>query len=362
MQSRDPCKGGCLVNVCEENARSRRWLVTGAAGFVGSHLVEELLRQGQQVVGMDNFVAGKESNLQAVESAVGLGAWENFRLIRGDIESLECVCDAAAGCDLILHQAALGSVPRSLENPLQYHSSNVTGFINVLEAARAAGIRRVVYASSSSVYGDCPDLPLRESSAGSFFSPYAATKWIDEIYAGIYAAAYGMEIVGLRYFNVFGPRQDPHGSYAAVIPRWIHAMLSGERIVINGSGQNTRDFCFVKDVVRANLKASTASLNPGVSLILNVGSGCRTSLLELFEILSRILEKSEGAQSGAAASPTHAPPRPGDILHSVAEVSAAAEKIGFRAECRLDDSLRATLEWFAQFVDGKTPGGEAGAS
>jgi UDP-N-acetylglucosamine 4-epimerase len=344
------------MNTAERKPSPCAWLVTGAAGFIGSHLVEALLLQGHRVVGIDNFVSGKESNLRAIESSVGIGNWKNFHLMRGDIESLDCVCQAAVGCDVILHQAALGSVPLSLKNPLKYHVSNVTGFINVLEAARTAGIHRVVYASSSSVYGDCPDLPLRESSAGTFFSPYAATKWIDEIYAGTYAAAYGMETIGLRYFNVFGPRQDPNGSYAAVIPKWIQAMLSGDRIVINGSGKNTRDFCFVKDVVRANLKASTAALQPGVTLSLNVGSGRHTSLLELFEILSGIL-----AQPGAHASPTHAPPRPGDILHSLADVSAAAEKIGFHAECRLEDSLRTTFESFANFADGKPAGTEAGA-
>jgi UDP-N-acetylglucosamine 4-epimerase len=202
---------------------------------------------------------------------------------------------------------------------------------------------------------------LRESSAGSFFSPYAATKWIDEIYAETYAAAYGLETIGLRYFNVFGPRQDPNGFYAAVIPKWIQAMLSGDRIVINGSGENTRDFCFVKDVVRANLKASAAALQPGVSLSLNVGSGRPTSLLELFEILSGILAQRGGAQAGAPASPTHAPPRPGDILHSLADVSAAAEKIGFHAECLLEDSLRTTFDSFAKFADGKPAATETGS-
>lgn len=320
--------------------------MTGAAGFIGSHLVENLLRRGESVVGFDNLSTGKLSNLNEVKTHAGEERWSRFEWVQGDIEDLPAVTRAAEDCHVILHEAALGSVPLSLERPLQTHATNVTGFVHVLEAARAHKIPRVVYASSSAVYGDCPDLPLGEQSAGAVLSPYAASKLVDEICARSYAASYGMELVGLRYFNVFGPRQDPNGPYAAVIPKWIHAILSGEQVPINGTGENTRDFCYVEDVVRANLLAATAPLDPGTSLALNVGGGRSTSLNELFEILAKLAARYSPAN--IPARPTFGPARPGDILHSTADVGAAAEALGFRAECPLEDSFRTTFEWFAK--------------
>ncbi len=332
-----------MSSPAEHHLPPRKWLVTGAAGFIGSHLVEELLRQGKMVTGFDNLSTGKPANLDEVRLRLGKEAWSRFEWVEGDIENLGSISRAADQCDVILHEAALGSVPLSLERPLQTHASNATGFIHVLEAARAHGIRRIVYASSSAVYGDCPELPLREQSAGAVLSPYAASKLIDEIYARTYAAAYGMELVGLRYFNVFGPRQDPNGAYAAVIPRWIQALLDGTGIIMNGNGENTRDFCFVQDVVRANLLAATSPIAPGTALALNVGGGRRISLVELFDIL-----EGHFRQPGSVPlRPTHGPARPGDILHSMADITAAETAIGFRAEHALEPSLKETFNWFA---------------
>jgi len=345
------------MSVKKKSIGSRRWLVTGAAGFIGSHLVEELLGQGQHVVGFDNLSTGKLSNLNEVRSLVGEERWGRFKLVEGNVEDLHAITLAAGGCHVILHEAALGSVPLSIEKPLQTHASNATGFVHVLEAAREHGIRRVVYASSSAVYGNNTELPLREQSAGGVLSPYAASKLVDEIYARAYASSYGMEMVGLRYFNVFGPRQDPNGAYAAVIPRWIQAILSGKKVVINGNGNNTRDFCFVKDVVRANLLAATAILEPGTSLALNVGGGRATCLLDLFDILAKL--GTRYVPTGNPHRPTFGPVRSGDILHSTADVGAADKALGYHAECPLEESLQKTLEWFSQFKNGKPAGTEA---
>jgi UDP-N-acetylglucosamine 4-epimerase len=238
-------------------ARQSIWVVTGAAGFIGSNLVETLLRHGQRVVGLDNFSAGHQANLDQVMAAVP-GAADRFTMITGDICD-RATCDrVVAGADVVLHQAALGSVPRSMEDPLASHDSNVTGFLNMIDAARRAEVGRFVYAASSSTYGDDPELPKREERIGSPLSPYAATKLIDEIYAQVYATAYHYRATGLRYFNVFGPRQDPEGAYAAVIPKWIAAMLGGEEVRINGDGETSRDFCFVANAVQANLLAALA--------------------------------------------------------------------------------------------------------
>jgi UDP-N-acetylglucosamine 4-epimerase len=239
-------------------ASPKTWLVTGAAGFIGSHLVEALLKLDQIVVGLDNFSTGKRENLREIETVVSGAQWQRFRFIEGDTRSLETCREACQSVDYVLHQAALGSVPRSIADPIRSHDSNVNGFLNMLVAARDAGVRRFVHASSSSVYGDYPDLPKQEDRIGRPLSPYAATKQANELYAGVFARCYGLELVGLRYFNVFGPRQDPDGPYAAVVPKWIAAMIHGEPVQINGDGETSRDFCYVANVVQANLLAATA--------------------------------------------------------------------------------------------------------
>src|SRR5882672_11133989 len=237
-------------------AQRRRWLVTGAAGFIGSHLLEELLRLGQDVVGLDNFATGKRSNLDEVRAIVGAAAWQRFEFIEGDIVDAATCARACRDVDLVLHQAALGSVPRSIESPLVTHAANATGFINMLVAARDAKVRRFVYAASSSTYGDSPTLPKVEDVIGRPLSPYAVTKYLNELYADVFGRCYGLASIGLRYFNVFGPRQDPDGAYAAVIPRWVAAMLDGRECVINGDGETSRDFCYVANAVQANLRAA----------------------------------------------------------------------------------------------------------
>lgn len=329
-------------------ADRRVWLVTGAAGFIGSHLVERLLKEGQRVVGFDNHSTGRKSNLEEVSHRVGEETWNSFEMIEGDLINAPAIGVACEGVDIILHQAALGSVPGSIENPMQTHESNVTGFVNVLEAARAAKVKRVVYASSSSVYGDCPELPLKEESAGRIFSPYAASKWINEVYARTYADCYGMELIGLRYFNVFGPRQDPNGAYAAVIPKWIQALVAGDQIVINGDGSNTRDFCSVIDVATANLLAGTVEFSQPCALSLNVGTGLPVSLLQLHEMLLTIAKRrgAIGVSNGQAA-PVFGPARTGDIIHSTANVTAAGATIDFKSSVALEEALDETFAWFA---------------
>jgi UDP-N-acetylglucosamine 4-epimerase len=330
----------------DQQRTSRNWLVTGAAGFIGSHLVENLLLQGEEVVGYDNFSTGKQYNLDEVRLRVGEEAWGSFNLVEADILDLSALHRATQGIDVILHQAALGSVPLSIEMPLQTHASNASGFVNVLEAARAAGIKRVVYASSSAVYGNCSDLPLKETSAGGVLSPYAASKLINEVYARSYAASYGMELVGLRYFNVFGPRQDPNGAYAAVIPKWIHALTTGENVVINGDGSATRDFCYVGDIARANLLAGRLDGRPGTSSVFNVGGGGAISLNQLFEALVAISQKDQPRDK--VPVPILGPARAGDILHSTADVSFARDEINFSTAYELEHSLKITFDWFAQ--------------
>jgi len=292
------------------------WLVTGAAGFIGSHLVETLLRDGENVVALDSFATGHQKN---IDEAVMRGGAERFRFIKGDIVELATCAEACSGVDYVLHQAALGSVPRSIERPLDTHRANVDGFINMLVAARDAKVKRFVYASSSSVYGDDPGLPKIESRTGRVLSPYAATKQMNETYARVFERSYGLETAGLRYFNVFGPRQDPNGAYAAVMPRWFAALQNGEECSINGDGSTSRDFCFVKNVVQANLKAATSK---GASNeVYNVAYGGKTSLLELYTMISERL--------GVKREPVFKPFRAGDIKDSQADISLAQQKLGY---------------------------------
>ena len=325
----------------------RSWLVTGAAGFIGSALVEDLLRLGQRVVGLDNFATGRRENLADVRAAVGDQAFRRFELIEGDIRDLETCRRAVSGADLVLHQAALGSVPRSIEDPVASHQANVDGFLHVMEAARAAGVRRLVYASSSSVYGDHPGLPKVEDQVGAPLSPYAATKRVDELYALLWQNVYGLELIGLRYFNVFGRRQDPNGPYAAVIPRWIANLAAGEPCVIFGDGTQSRDFCYVDNAVQANLLAALA---PGeaTGAIYNVGCEARTDLLQLFRMLRDRVAAVRPAT--AEATPTHAARRPGDVTHSQASVARAREQLGYQPTHDIAAGLSETVAWFMQRI------------
>jgi len=322
-------------------ARKRTWLVTGGAGFIGSHLVETLLGLGQRVRCLDNFATGSRRN---VEAAVR-GREADFTLVEGDLRDPEACRAAAEGAELVLHQAALGSVPRSIAEPLATHAANVTGFLHVLQAARAAGIRRVVYASSSSVYGDHPALPKVEEAIGHQLSPYAVTKYADELYAQVFARSYGLELVGLRYFNVFGPRQDPEGPYAAVIPLWFKALLRGEPVQVNGDGSTSRDFCFVENAVQANLLAALAEAPEALNRVYNVAVGARTTLLQLFELVREQVARFEPA--AAAAQPVHRDFRAGDVLHSLADVSAARRLLGYAPAVDVREGLRRSAEWYA---------------
>jgi UDP-N-acetylglucosamine/UDP-N-acetyl-alpha-D-glucosaminouronate 4-epimerase len=325
-------------------ARPRRWLVTGVAGFIGSNLLEALLELDQAVVGVDNFATGRRANLDEVQTAVGPGRWSRFRLLEGDVASPDLCAEAAAGVNAVLHQAALGSVPRSIAEPLATDSANVTGTLALLEASRHAGARRFVYASSSSVYGDDSRLPKREDVIGRPLSPYAVTKVTDELYAHVYGALHGLETVGLRYFNVFGPRQDPEGAYAAVIPRWVAAMIRGQEVRVNGSGETSRDFCYVRNVVQANLLAATVEDAAAHGQAYNVAAGRRTTLLELFELLrARLAPRHPHLRD---LRPVHAPFRAGDVLHSLADVDKARRLLGYAPTHSIEQGLDECLAWY----------------
>jgi len=322
-------------------SRSGHWLVTGAAGFIGSHLVESLLRAGQKVRGFDNFATGHRANLDDVRAKVG-DAWAHFQFVEGDIRDRTACAAAVAGIDHVLHQAALGSVPRSIADPLTSHDVNTTGFANMIDAARLGGIKHFVYASSSSVYGDEPNLPKVEQRIGRVLSPYALTKLNNELTAEVYRRSYGFASVGLRYFNVFGPRQDPNGAYAAVIPRWTAAMIAGDSVIINGDGQTSRDFCYVANAVQANLRA--ALFGPADEAIaLNVAVGERTDLNLLFELLREGLASHGIAYDRAAV---HADFRAGDVRHSLADTGVAAARIGYAPSHAIVEGLAEALPWY----------------
>ncbi len=326
------------------SAAPRAWLVTGVAGFIGSNLLETLLGFGQKVTGLDNLSTGHQKNLKEVRAAVGPQKWKNFRWVEGDIRDAAVCRRVARGQDYILHQAALGSVPLSIKDPLQTNDSNVNGFVNLLWAAKAHGIKRFVFASSSAVYGDERSLPQREGKIGHCLSPYAASKRIDELYAEVFARCYGIETMALRYFNVFGPRQDPNGAYAAVIPKWIAAMIQNEPVAINGDGSTSRDFCYVANVVQANLLAATTQNPEALNQPFNVAVGAQTSLNELFELLRSRLEPAHGHLRSFRAR--YGEFRPGDILHSRADIGQARRSLGYRPTHNLDQGLAEALDWY----------------
>ena len=323
----------------------KTWLITGVAGFIGSNLLETLLKLDQRVVGLDNFATGHQRNLDEVQAMVRPSQWANFNFIEGDIRNLADCQKAATGVDYVLHQAALGSVPRSVEDPIATNANNITGFLNMLVAARDAnagkGVQRFVFAASSSTYGDHPGLPKVEDQIGKPLSPYAVTKYVNELYADVFAKTYGLQSIGLRYFNVFGPRQDPNGAYAAVIPKWIASMIKGEPIYINGDGETSRDFCYVANAVQANLLAATSSNPEAVNQIYNIAVGDRTTLNELYaQLLSQLLPHNAHLQD---AKPVYRDFRAGDVRHSLADISKAVTLLGYIPIQRIGQGLRLAM-------------------
>lgn len=324
----------------------RKWLVTGCAGFIGSNLLETLLKLDQTVVGLDNFATGFQHNLDEVMELVSAEQWARFTFIEGDIRNVETCRRACTGVDFVLHQAALGSVPRSLADPLATNAVNIDGYLNMLVAARDARVHGFVYAASSSTYGDHPGLPKIESEIGNPLSPYAVTKYVNELYANVFARSYGFGSVGLRYFNVFGKRQDPNGAYAAVIPKWISAMIRDEDVVINGDGETSRDFCFVENAVQANLLAALSQPEKA-SQVYNVAFNARTSLNQLFEHLRAQLAK-HGVKYDKA--PVYGDFRAGDVRHSQADIGKANEHLGYKPMHDILEGLEVAMPWYTQFL------------
>lgn len=329
-----------------------RWLVTGVAGFIGSNLLEGLLKLNQKVIGLDNFSTGYQYNLNQVSTIVGTDRWNNFTLIHGDIRNLDDCRAACKNTDFILHQAALGSVPRSIDDPILTNENNVTGFLNMLVAARDAKAKRFVYAASSSTYGDHPDLPKIESVIGNPLSPYAVTKYVNELYADVFARCYGTESVGLRYFNVFGPRQDPHGAYAAVIPLWVFALIKNKPLYINGDGETSRDFCYVDNVVQANLLAALTTDDAAINQVYNVALNERTSLNQLYAMMHALLvDKFPHLKS---YQPKYAAFREGDVRHSQADISKARHLLGFEPGYAIQQGLEAAMQWYVDNLTERT--------
>ncbi|MHB1092857.1 SDR family oxidoreductase [Thiobacillus sp.] len=325
-------------------ARPATWLVTGAAGFIGSNLVEALLQLDQRVVGLDNFATGHEKNLAQVQASVGQMRWENFSFMRGDIRDLITCHTACKEVDYVLHQAALGSVPRSIEDPLTTHAANNTGFLNMLVAARDARVRRFVYAASSSTYGDHPGLPKVEDVIGKPLSPYAVTKLVNELYADVFGRCYGMESIGLRYFNIFGRRQDPQGAYAAVVPKWVSSMIRNEPVYINGDGETSRDFCYIDNVIQANLLAATSRHAEAANQVYNVAVGDRTTLNQLFEAIRNLLVPN--TPHLADFRPVYRDFRVGDVRHSLADISRARTRLGYEPTHRIGEGLKESMDWY----------------
>ncbi len=326
--------------------KSYHWLVTGSAGFIGSHLLETLLKCGQKVTSLDNFSTGHRCNLDDVRSNVGSNAWRQHAFVEGDITDFATCQKTCKNVDFVLHQAALGSVPRSIEDPLTSHAANITGFLNMLIAARDAKVGRFVFAGSSATYGDHPGLPKLEDEIGKPLSPYAVTKHVDELYAHVFGSCYGVPWISLRYFNVFGPRQDPNGAYAAVIPRWTHALVSGKGVVINGDGETSRDFCYVANVVQANLRAALVSNEQAIQRVYNIAVGDRTTLNDLYGVLRDLVGKTYPVARSAQAS--HGPFRDGDVRHSLADIGRAENLLNYKPTHRLAEGLQYTVGWFTR--------------
>ncbi|EOD4736813.1 NAD-dependent epimerase/dehydratase family protein [Vibrio vulnificus] len=320
----------------------KTWLVTGVAGFIGSNLLEKLLKLDQTVVGLDNFATGHQHNLDEVQSLVTAEQWERFRFIEGDIRDYASCERAVAGVDYVLHQAALGSVPRSIADPLTTNAANITGFLNMLQAAKETQVKSFTYAASSSTYGDHPALPKVEENIGNPLSPYAVTKYVNELYAGVYARTYGFKTIGLRYFNVFGRRQDPNGAYAAVIPKWTAAMIKGEDVYINGDGETSRDFCYIDNVVQMNLLAATAE-EDAKDEVYNVAVGDRTTLNDLFNAIKNALNENGVS---VKSDPIYREFRAGDVRHSQAAIDKGRLNLGYNPKFNISDGIAETILWY----------------
>ncbi len=316
------------------------WLVTGAAGFIGSHLVETLLKNGQIVIGLDNFVTGKKENINDVLSLVQKDNISKFTFIEGDIRNYKTCQEVTKGVDYVLHQAALGSVPRSLKDPVTTNDVNVSGFLNVLRASEENKVSRFVFASSSSVYGDSPNLPKVEGTIGNLLSPYATSKRANELYAQVFYRCYGIPVIGLRYFNVFGPRQDPGSMYAAVIPLWIHSLLMRQSCYINGDGSYSRDFCFIDNVVQANIKSALCNSKEAYGEVFNIAFGKQTTLVQLYTLIKDALQLEKDIK------PHYRENRPGDVAHSLASIDKAKNMLGYDPLYSLEEGLKTTVKWF----------------
>ncbi|SJM38472.1 UDP-glucose 4-epimerase [Psychrobacter pasteurii] len=331
-------------------ATPKTWLVTGVAGFIGSNLLETLLKLNQTVVGLDNFATGYQKNLDEVQSLVSNEQWRRFSFIEGDIRNFADCQQACSGVDYVLHQAALGSVPRSLADPITTNEVNISGFLNMLTAARDAEVKSFTYAASSSTYGDHPGLPKVEDKIGKPLSPYAVTKYVNELYADVFARSYGFKSVGLRYFNVFGRRQDPDGAYAAVIPKWTAAMIKNDTVFINGDGETSRDFCYIENTVQANILAATTQNEDATNQVYNVAVGDRTTLNELFNAI-----KSALADNGVTyeQEPTYRDFRPGDVRHSQADVSKANSLLGYEPKFNISQGINEAMAWYVKSLSNK---------
>jgi UDP-N-acetylglucosamine 4-epimerase len=322
------------------------WLITGVAGFIGSNLLEYLLKLDQIIVGLDNFATGHQCNLDEVQGLVTEIQWQNFNFIEGDIRNYKTCVSAVKGVDFVLHQAALGSVPRSIADPIASNAANISGFLNVLQAAKEEGVKSFTYAASSSTYGDHPALPKVEENIGNPLSPYAVTKYVNELYAGVYARSYGFKTIGLRYFNVFGQRQDPNGAYAAVIPKWTAGMIQGEDVFINGDGETSRDFCFIENTLQMNILAATAQ-DEAKDQIYNVAVGDRTTLNDLYATIKTSLA-STGIQ--VTSDPVYREFRVGDVRHSQAEISKAKNSLGYSPEFTILQGIQKAMPWYIKNI------------
>ena len=334
--------------VCEQLQQvPKTWLVTGVAGFIGSNLLETLLKLNQKVVGLDNFATGHQHNLDEVQNLVSTEQWANFKFYEGDIRNLEDCQKACANVDYVLHQAALGSVPRSISDPITTNAANITGFLNMLVAARDANVSSFTYAASSSTYGDHPALPKVEENIGNPLSPYAVTKYVNELYADVFARTYGFKAIGLRYFNVFGKRQDPNGAYAAVIPKWTAAMIAGDDVFINGDGETSRDFCFIENTVQANILAATTQNEEAKNQVYNVAVGDRTTLNDLFNAIKAALNENGVTYTKA---PIYRDFRVGDVRHSQASVSKIKNILGYDADYSISKGVNISMKWYVEYL------------
>ena len=333
-----------FAQVCEELKNNQKtWLITGVAGFIGSNLLETLLLLDQKVIGLDNFATGFQHNLDEVQNLVKPEQWANFKFYDGDIRNLEDCQQACTNVDYVLHQAALGSVPRSISDPITTNDANITGFLNMLVAARDAKVSSFTYAASSSTYGDHPALPKVEENIGNPLSPYAVTKYVNELYADVFAKTYGFKTIGLRYFNVFGQRQDPKGAYAAVIPKWTSSMIAGEDVFINGDGETSRDFCFIQNVVQANILAATTQSDEAKNQVYNVAVGDRTTLNELYRAIQAALATND---VNFERDPVYREFRAGDVRHSQASIAKIEQHLGYAPQFKIAEGIQLAMRWY----------------